>query len=280
VEEAINEQVDEELEEERERAFNSGFDDEEHFEAAEEEVKEDAEAEPEKPDYDTVINELKASLHDVTDRLRKTEGRYGEANSKLKTLSERLENAPKPGYPTAEEINGAIGDEEALEELRDKYSAWADEYDRQQVINTNRLGLDTFATKDDVAGYAKADALEALVSKEEMSAIMSDMKYSLRQELLLEQKHPQSDAIDASKEFQDWLAGQDDDTKALYDTPDAGNAIKLLDKYVDETNEVKKASNRRKRLDSSVPATTGSRSQQTTSRLTRQEAFDQGFEEG
>jgi len=218
-----------------------------------EEEQEEEKQEEEKPDP---LAEAMTTIHALNDRLRKQEGKYGDLNSQIKELKEAKNNQPPAGHPSREDVKAAISDPDKLDDLKERYPVWAEEVESREAIMHARLGVDEFVTKEDLAAFVTADSMRGYVTKEENSANIARE----RQMTLLEVRHPRWRQVRESAEFNEWMGKQDAAAVELFNSDYAVDAISLLDSYNEQTNELKKQSEKKDRLSRAVPATTGGRS--------------------
>jgi hypothetical protein len=273
-------------EEEEEAAFNDAFSDdldeyeivdevvETEEEPAEEEAEETQVQMPEPTEVNSALEAANAHIAALEQRLRKSEGKFGELNSKINEITKARENATPPGHPSREQVAEAIkGGVEAIDTLKEKFPIWAEAVDEKEALRQATLGISEYASKDDLANVVRAENLQGYVSKEDFNDIIQ----AEREKIILEVKFPNYRQIVRDAVFQEWLPKQDATAQAQYQSGTSADAIKLLEKYEQHLEKMAERQEKTERLERATPATTGRRGSRKPTRSTDEQDFLEGF---
>jgi hypothetical protein len=278
-------------EEELEAAFTAGYDNDEEKPEVEEEAGQESEETEESEQ--TEQTEEQPPDDPLLKRVRHLEGKFGTVNSTLNKLVQLAETqTARQGHeaPTREQIEAATQSNEKFETLKEEFPEWAEAMTEQSA-----------SLKADIKADIKDD-LDGLVSREDAERMAEAARTQARHYARLDGWFDRSgtrlaaraeelgtfgswEEIVADSKFGDWLEGQALETQELADSPNASDAITLLDLYVGfEENttidpEDEETSQEPKRLKNAIPATKpGARARKKAP--SEDDAFKDGFENG
>ena len=206
------------------------------------------------PAIKTMFDELSSKVsafEGAESRLKQAESRIGSISNKLHTAEKAAEVVKEA--PTKEQIAAAAESDEKWNTLKADFPEWAEAFDgRIERVLTDRLA----ALKKELG----PDGSEELKQRiEQLQTTIAEGTQTEVQKGILSYFKPDWQKTVGTKEYRDWLNSQPADVKALVKSPFAGDAMKVLDKYEEETGSAKSAdeiaAERKRRLKTSeIPA--------------------------
>jgi hypothetical protein len=174
---------------------------------------------------DVVRNELQAAKLQG-DRLRRVEGQIGGLMSENKRLQQEITTArtvaPTAVAPTATQVAAATVSTEKWKQLKGEFPEWAD------AIEERLGGLTPAQPNIDQLRATIKDELKADIQANETR--LNEYKTQTEQRLV-GIVHPGWLSTVKEKEFVDWMGKQPDTVRALAASPEAEDAIAMLNMY-------------------------------------------------
>ena len=188
-----------------------------------------------------------SSLQDAESRLKQAESRIGSLSNKLHAAEKAAEVVKEA--PTQAQLAAAAESDEKWNALKADYPDWAEAFDSR----LERVVSDRLAALKKELGSGGSEELKKQV--ETLQTTLAEGTQVEVQKGILAFLKPDWQKTVAKKEYQEWLASQPDDIKALVKSQFAGDAVKVLDKFEEETGNAKSAEEialeRKRRLKSS-----------------------------
>jgi hypothetical protein len=214
-----------------------------------------APAEPAKPaapdPWEGVPPVVKTTLESITGKLGAVDtlakevksgtGRIAAMQSQLATAQAAAKTVAVA--PTPEQIASASKSKEKWDALKSDFPEWTDAMDE-------RFAAEREAT---LKAIPKPEAVDvAAITRDVGAAVRTDAVTLARQLARVDAKHENWEADIQAPEFAAWVATQAPEVKALADSSNASDAIKMLDMYYDHRKGAERKDKNKARLDAAV----------------------------
>lgn len=247
----------------------------------------DTPAEPKPPEEDSP-EELRRKLKEseeknakIEQRLRTVEGRFGAVNDVVADLKQQVTALKPKDRPTDEQVNEAISDPEAFEVFKHEFPDVADHV--QKIVDLQSKALLSKIPQvdvDDLTDRVSKTVTEQLSGRLNTQASDNDSlsRDEVVQMMTISSVHPTWLRDINSKPFAAWLERQDGEIQQKMDSPEANDAIEVLDKF---KADVDAARQRMERKQSARRPTNGRRpAGATRGGMSEEDWLEEGFKNG
>jgi len=170
--------------------------------------------------FESVDARLKA-VDQIDHRVKSFEGRLGGINKAIEQLAAARAATAVSNAPSQAQIDAAQKSDARWKQLKEDYPDWTEALDEK--LTQLRAAIPAATTVDVEAIKKEVTAL----TKEQLA----EMKTEARQLARVDSKHEDWEATVNSPEFKTWFETQAPEVKALADSHNAKDAIKMLDAF-------------------------------------------------
>lgn len=175
-------------------------------------------AEPAKPDPLADVIARMDKIQQSHDKLAGTLGRVQQTNEQLQAQLAAKAASAVADAPDQADIKRAVADPAEWASLKQEFPEWGNAFESLLEARMPKFDADAFEQKVNQAIEGKAATIQAKIIDASLNAVFPGWKQDV-----------------ASPEFAAWLEAQPDDTKALRNSDDVGDAARVLKLYAGRT---------------------------------------------